>query len=92
MTRHPAPPVKTRGEVLESAAFTLCKAATLILLTGRWALVVAAGGAAILYLLADYHGKKDTRCLLLHPKLIAALWGAVAFVSGFYQWHGGRWR
>jgi len=91
MTESPPRPAKTRGEVLESTAFTLCKAATLIALTGRWALVVAAGGATVFYLLADYHGKKDTRCLLMKPKLIAAFWGGIALASAYFQWHGGRW-
>ena len=71
----------TRGEVYERVAFTFCKAATLILLTQRFALPVASGAAAIFYVMADRHGKKDTRCILRVPLLIAAFWGAVCLVS-----------
>jgi hypothetical protein len=71
----------TRGEAYERVAFTFCKAATLILLTQRFALPVASGAAAIFYVLADRHGKRDTRCILRVPLLIAAFWGAVCLVS-----------
>ena len=70
-----------RGEVYERLAFTFCKAATIILLTQRFALPVASGAAAIFYVLADRHGKRDTRCILRVPLLIAAFWGAVCLVS-----------
>jgi hypothetical protein len=75
------PRAKTKGEVYEGIAFTFCKAATIILLTQKFALPVAAGLAAVFYVLADLHGKKDTRCILKIPLLIAAFWGAVAAVS-----------
>jgi hypothetical protein len=42
---------------------------------------VAAGGAALFYILAEVYGKKDTRCLLRWPLLIAVFWGSVAAVS-----------
>ena len=70
-----------RGEVYERLAFTFCKAATIILLTQRFALPVAAGAAAVFYILADRHGKKNTRCVLRVPLLIAAIWSAVCVVS-----------
>ncbi len=72
---------RTRGEVYEGMAFTFCKAATIILLTQKFALPVAAGAAAVFYVLADRHGKKDTRCILRLPLLIAAFWGVVCAVS-----------
>jgi hypothetical protein len=81
----------TRGEVYERVAFTFCKAATLILLTQRFALPVASGAAAIFYVLADRHGKKDTRCVLRVPLLIAAFWGAVCLVSLYATLHS-LWR
>jgi hypothetical protein len=73
--------VKTKGEVYEGIAFTFCKAATIILLTQKFALPVAAGAAAIFYLLADRHGQKQTRCILQIPRLIAAFWGAICLGS-----------
>jgi hypothetical protein len=82
---HPQTPAnpqpRTKGEMYESIAFTFCKAATIILLTQRFALPVAAGAAAAFYILADIHGKKDTRCILKKPWLIAGFWGAVCVVS-----------
>ena len=78
-----APREKTPGEVYEGIAFTFCKAATLILLTGRFALPVAAGATAIFYLLAHRAGKNDTRCILKKPLLIAAFWAIVSVTSLF---------
>ena len=74
-------PEKTRGEVYEGIAFTFCKAATIILFTGPFALPIASGAAAVFYLLAHRAGKNDTRCILKKPLLIAAFWGAVSLVS-----------
>ena len=79
--RSAVPPAKTKGEVYEGIAFTFCKAATIILLTQRFALPVAAGAAAVFYILADVHGKKDTRCILRVPRIIAAFWGAICLGS-----------
>lgn len=81
----PTAPAKTRGEVYEGIAFTFCKAATLILLTQKFALPVAAGAAALFYVLAQIHGKNDTRCILKEPILIAIFWGTVSLVSLFFQ-------
>ena len=72
---------KTRGEVYEGIAFTFCKAATVILFAQKFALPIAAGAAAVFYILAEVNGKKDTRCILRVPLLIAAFWGAVALAS-----------
>ena len=78
-----APPAKTQGDIYEGIAFTFCKAATIILLTGKFALPVASGAAAVFYVLALLSGKNDTRCVLRAPALIAALWGSVCLVSTF---------
>lgn len=78
---------QSKGEVYEGIAFTFCKAATIILITQRFALPVAAGAAAIFYVLADRHGKKDTHCALRIPLLIAAFWGAVSLVSLYLLVH-----
>lgn len=74
-------PEKTRGEVYEGVAFTFCKAATIILFTGPFALPVASGAAAVFYLLAHRAGKNDTRCILKRPLLIAAFWGCISVAS-----------
>lgn len=76
-----ATPQKTSGEVYEGIAFTFCKAATIILFTGPFALPVAAGAAAVFYILAHRAGKNDTRCILKRPLLIAAFWGIISLVS-----------
>lgn len=72
---------KTKGERYESIAFAFCRAATIVLIAGKWALPVAAGATAIFYVLAASHGQKETRCILRVPLLIAAFWGAVCLVS-----------
>lgn len=76
-------PEKTRGEVFEKIAFNFCKAATLVLLTGRFALPVAAALAAIFFVLAHCNGQSESRCILKKPLLIAAFWIAVC---GFWLW------
>lgn len=74
-------PHKTRGEVYEGIAFTFCKAATIVLFTGPFALPIASGAAAIFYILAYRAGKNDTRCILKRPLLIATFWGIISLVS-----------
>ncbi|MGD9683859.1 MAG: hypothetical protein AB7W16_22050 [Candidatus Obscuribacterales bacterium] len=71
------------GEKFEGLAFTFCKAATIILLTQKYALPVAAGLAAVFYMLAYASGKKDTRCFMVWPPLIAGIWATVAAVSTY---------
>ena len=73
-------PALSRGEAFEKLAFTLCKIATFALFTGRFALPLAALGAATFFALAHFNGKRDTRCLFKHPMLIAAFWLGVALV------------
>jgi len=72
---------KTKGEVYEGIAFTFCKAATIVLIAQKWALPVAAGAASVFFILAVWHGQKETRCVLRVPLLIATFWGAVCAVS-----------
>lgn len=68
---------RTRGAVYEGLAFTFCKTATLCLLLQQFALPVAAGLAAVFFTLAHVQGKRESRCILRVPLLIAALWAAV---------------
>ncbi len=65
---------KTTGEVYEGIAFTFCKAATVALICGRYALPVAAAAAAAYYVLAWRHGQRTTRCILRYPLVIVAFW------------------
>jgi hypothetical protein len=70
-----------RGEVFEGIAFQFCKVATVTLIAGRFALPLAAGLCALFYVLAWTKGKRDTRCVLKYPLLIAAFWIVVAAVA-----------
>jgi hypothetical protein len=79
----PAAPEKSRGEIYEGIAFTFCKAATLVLIFQRFALPATAGLAALFYLLAHFHGKRETRCIMRVPLLIAVFWGTVS-ACAFY--------
>ena len=76
-----ATPLKTRGEIYEGIAFQFCKVATVALICGRFALPVASGLCAVFYVMAIAQGKRDTRCFLRHPWLIASLWGLVSVAS-----------
>ena len=71
--------IKSPAEKLESLAFTFCKAATICAIAGRYALPVAALAAAGLYVAAFLKGKRDSRCVLHWPLLIAGFW---VFVAG----------
>lgn len=73
-------PQKTKGEFYESLAFNFCKAATIILLTGPFALPIASGLAMVFFLLAHFHGKHDSRCILKRPLLIAGFWGTICLL------------
>jgi hypothetical protein len=76
-----ARPAKSAGEVYEGLAFTFCKAAVIILFTQRFALPVAAGAAAVFYLLAYRHGRRTTRCVGQAPLAIAGFWSVVSVIS-----------
>jgi hypothetical protein len=76
-----SPTPKSAGEKLEGIAFQFCKIATVALIAGRYTLPVAAGLCAILYAMAYFSGKKDTRCWLRYPLLLTAVWGVVCGVS-----------
>lgn len=83
-----APPTKTTGDKWEGIAFTFCKAATIVLLVtllqgARFLLPIIAGAACLLYLIAYFSGKKETRCIIGHPLFVATFW---AIISGFSLW------
>ena len=72
----PAPQakLKTGAEKLEGIAFTFCKAATIAVVAGRYALPVAASFAAVLFIAAFLKGARESRCILRVPLLIAGVW------------------
>lgn len=72
--------IETRSpaDKLEGVAFQFCKIATVSLIAGRYTLPVAATLCATLYVVAYAKGKRDSRCVLQYPLLIAAVWGLVA--------------
>jgi hypothetical protein len=73
------------GQRYEKLAFTFCKAATVCLLCGRYALPVAASLAAVFYVAAWRRGVRETRCILRYPLLIAAFWITVVGI-----WYAGQ--
>lgn len=80
------PAGKSKGEIYEGVAFQFCKVATVALIAGRFALPVAAIACAIFYILALFSGKRDTRCVLRYPALIAAFWILVAIGWGIFTY------
>ncbi len=75
------PPSKTKGQKLEGVAFQFCKVATVALICGKYTLQIASALAAVLYLFAYLNGKRDTRCVLKYPLLIAGFWASVCGAS-----------
>ena len=71
---------KSSADQLEGIAFQFCKVATVALLCGRFTLPVAALLCAVLYVVAFVKGKRDSRCVLRYPLLIAGFWGLIAAV------------
>lgn len=69
---------RSSADKLEGIAFQFCKIATVSLIAGRYTLPLAATLCAILYVVAYFKGKRDSRCVLRYPLLIAAVWGLVA--------------
>jgi hypothetical protein len=79
---------KSKAEVYEGIAFSLCKAATVALIFGRFALPVAAVSCAVFYVMAHVSGGKETRCVLGPPLWVASFWIVVAALWGV--WTFGR--
>lgn len=71
-----------RGKELEGYAFTLCKAAFLALLFGRYAVLVLSVGAVVLYLAAYASGVREWRCWVKPPWVIL-FFGAVAAAQAY---------
>jgi hypothetical protein len=75
---------KSAGEVYEGIAFTFCKAATVALLFGRYALPAAALFCAGFFVVAYAKGARETRCFLGPPLVVAGFWVLVA--AGWGVW------
>jgi hypothetical protein len=71
------------GRTYEGWAFTFCKAAFLMLLLGKHALLITSGLATVFYVLASLQGVREWRCFA-KPPWVTLFWGAV-FVG--QCWH-----
>ena len=65
-----------QGRRYEGWAFTFCKAAFLVLLFGRYALLALSGLAVLFYVLAALKGVQDWHCWV-RPPWVTLFWGAV---------------
>ncbi len=65
-----------RGQRYEGWAFTFCKAAFLVLIFERYALLALSALATVFYLLASSQGVKQWRCWA-KPPWVTLFWGAV---------------
>ena len=65
-----------QGRLYEGWAFTFCKAAFLVLLFQRYALLVLSGLATLFYVLASFKGVTGWRCWV-KPPWVTLFWGAV---------------
>jgi hypothetical protein len=65
-----------QGRRYEGWAFTFCKAAFLVLLFQRHALLALSGLATLFYVLAWFKGVREWRCWA-KPPWVTLFWGAV---------------
>ena len=72
-----------RGTVIEGYAFTLCKAAFLALLFGKYAVLVLSVAAVVLYIAAYARGVREWRCWVKPPWVIL-FFGLIAAVQGYW--------
>jgi len=78
---------ETRGKEIEGYAFTFCKAAFLALLFSKYTLLVTAGAALVLYLIAAGYGVKDWRCFVKPPWIVIFFAIVVAAQAYFLFFH-----
>jgi thiol:disulfide interchange protein len=76
-----------RGRELEGYAFTFCKAAFLALLFSKYALLVTALAAVVLYVAAAAHGVREWRCFVKPPWVVAFFAAVVALQAYFLFGH-----
>src|SRR5690349_837050 len=73
------------GRRYEGWAFTFCKAAFLVLLTGRYALFALSGLATIFYILATLKGVREWRCWA-KPPYVTAFWAVICLCEAWRLW------
>ena len=78
------------GQVLEGWAFTFCKAAFLVLIFQRFALLALSGLATVFYILAAARGVTQWKCWA-KPPWVTLFWAAifawqVFALSGWHPW------
>ena len=74
------------AEKLDSLAFQFCKIATVALIAGKYTLIVAAGLSSVLFVWAYAKGKRESKCFLRFPLLIAGIWALVVAWSAVVLW------
>ena len=72
-----------RGSELEGYAFTVCKAAFLALLFGKYAVLVLSTAAVVLYVAAYVSGVRSWRCWVKPPWVIIFFAG-VALAQAYW--------
>jgi hypothetical protein len=77
-----------QGQVVEGWAFTFCKAAFLVLIFQRYALLALSGLACGCYIVAQARGVTRWRCWA-KPPWVTVFWGAV-FLAELFR-HLGAW-
>lgn len=83
------PQPRSQGEKLESLAFQFCKVATVALICQRFTLPIAGLLASGLFVAAYMKGKKETRCFLGPPLMVASFWIAVTAVWVYLNYFRG---
>ena len=81
-----------RGAELEGYAFTFCKAAFLALLFSKYTLLVTAGAAVVLYVLAYLYGVREWRCFVKPPWVVIFFAIVLAAQAYFQFWHAPPWQ
>jgi hypothetical protein len=77
-------PREARGREIEGYAFTFCKAAFLALLFSKYALLVTASAAVVLYgVAAGFYGVKEWRCFV-KPPWVVVFFAIVAVAQAYF--------
>ena len=77
-----------QGRRYEGWAFTFCKAAFLVLLTGRYALFALSGLATVFYVLAALKGVRKWHCWA-KPPYVTVFWSVVCGLEAWRLWGQG---
>jgi hypothetical protein len=72
-----------RGKAVEGYAFTICKAAFLALLFGKYAVLVLSAGAVVFYIAAYAMGVRQWRCWV-KPPWVVIFFVIVALVQTYF--------